>query len=153
MLSNTSLPWGSVNCFCHVNFCSEQEWASWSFWWKRQWLNACFIRLVLSAAAKKAASASPEVAGDKGEAGEGEKEGVNGEVEGESNGKVKEGEGAACGSKLRACRRAGGGEASGAGKSLGQSSGTVSVFGVTPFCLTALFQCTDTWCRYVKNVS
>lgn len=87
-------------------------------------LNVCFICLVLSAAAKKAASASPEVAGVKGEAEEGEKEGVNGEVEGESNGKVKEGQGAACGSKLRACRRAGGGEASGAGKGLGQSSGT-----------------------------
>lgn len=73
-------------------------------------------------------------------------------MEGESNGKVKEGEGAACGSKLRACRRAGGGEASGAGESLGQSSGTVCVFGVTPCCLTTLFQCPDTWCRYVENM-
>lgn len=71
-----------------------------------------------SAAAKKAASSSAEVSGDKGEGEEGEKEGVNGELEGESNGKVKEGEGAACGSKLRTCRRTGAGEASGAGKRL-----------------------------------
>lgn len=83
----------------------------------------CFIPIyvicpALSAAAKKAASSSAEVSGDKGEGEEGEKEGVNGEVEGESNGKVKEGEGAACGSKLRTCRRTGAGEASGAGKRL-----------------------------------
>lgn len=37
----------------------------------------------------------------------------------ESNGKVKEGEGVACGSKLRACRRAGASEASGPGTELG----------------------------------
>lgn len=83
----------------------------------------CFIPIyvtcpALSAAAKKAASSSSEVSGDMGEGEEGEKEGVNGEVEGESNGKVKEGEGAACGSKLRTCRRTGAGEASGAGKRL-----------------------------------
>lgn len=82
----------------------------------------CFIPIyvicpALSAAAKKAASSSAEVSGDKGDGEEGEKEGVNGEVEGESNGKVRE-EGAACGSKLRTCRRAGAGEASGAGKRL-----------------------------------
>lgn len=72
----------------------------------------CFV---LSAAAKKASS-HPEASGDKGEGGHGKKkEGVNGEVEEESNGKVKEGEGAACLSKLRACRRTGGGDSSGAG--------------------------------------
>lgn len=43
-------------------------------------------------------------------------------MEGESNGKVKEGEGAACGSKLRTCRRTGAGEASGAGRWLRWSS-------------------------------
>lgn len=79
----------------------------------------CSFCLVPSAAAKKAASASPGADSEKGEAEEGEKEGVNGEVDGESNGKVKEGDGAACGSKLRACRRAGGGEASGAGERMG----------------------------------
>lgn len=47
------------------------------------------------------------------------KEGINGEVDEESNGKVKEGEAAACGSKLRACRRAGTGEGSGAGTEMG----------------------------------
>ncbi len=73
----------------------------------------CFV---FSAAAKKAASSHPEASGDKEEGGEGQKkEGVNGEVEEGSNGKVKEGEGVACGSKLRACRRAGGGEGSGTG--------------------------------------
>lgn len=71
---------------------------------------------ILSAAAKKASCPHPESSGDKGESGEGQKkEGLNGEVEEESNGKMKEGEGAACGSKLRACRRSGGGEGSGAG--------------------------------------
>lgn len=43
------------------------------------------------------------------------KEGLNGEVEEETNGKTKEGKGAACSSKLRACRRTGGGEGSSAG--------------------------------------
>lgn len=76
----------------------------------------CSFCLVLSAAAKKAASASSGADSEKSEAEEGEKEGVNGEVDGESNGKAKEGEAAACGSKLRACRKAGGGEGSGAGK-------------------------------------
>lgn len=80
----------------------------------------CYVCLAPSAAAKKAVSASPGADGEKGEAEKGEKEGVNGEVDGESNGKVKEGDGAACGSKLRACRRAGGGESSGAGKRLAQ---------------------------------
>lgn len=78
-----------------------------------------FSFLVISAAAKKAANASPVADSEKGEPEEGEKDGVNGEVEGESNGKVKEGEAAAaCGSKLRACRKAGSGEASNAGKRL-----------------------------------
>lgn len=75
----------------------------------------CFVR---SAAAKKAACPHPEASGNKGEDdGGANKEGINGEVDEESNGKAKEGEGAACGSKLRACRRAG--EASGAGMELG----------------------------------
>lgn len=69
----------------------------------------------LSAAAKKAAASQAEASGDKEEGGEGQKkEGINGEVEEESNGKVKEGQGSACGSKLRACRRAAG-EGSAAG--------------------------------------
>ncbi|KAJ0056164.1 hypothetical protein NL108_003453, partial [Boleophthalmus pectinirostris] len=70
-----------------------------------------------SAAAKKAsAGASGEEAGGS----EGQKkEGVNGEVEEESNGKTSEGCGKACGSKVRACRRAAsaGSEADGVGGS------------------------------------
>lgn len=69
----------------------------------------------LSAAAKKASSQA-EATGDKEEVGKAQKDGVNGEVE-ESNGKAKKGEGAACGSKLRACRRTGG-EGSGSGTQL-----------------------------------
>ena len=70
-----------------------------------------------SAAAKKAACPHPGASGEKGEGQE--KEGLNGEVEEERNGKVKEGEGATCGFKLRACRRTGGGESSNAGMELG----------------------------------
>lgn len=81
-----------------------------------------YLSFVISAAAKKASCSHPEASGDKGEDGEGQKEGVNGEAEEASNGKVKEGEGAACGSKLRACRRTGGGEGSGAGMELGVRS-------------------------------
>lgn len=67
----------------------------------------------ISAAAKKAACSHPEGLEGKDEGGEeSKKEGVNGEVEEESNGKVKESESASCGSKLRACRRTGGSEAS-----------------------------------------
>lgn len=40
-------------------------------------------------------------------------------MEEESNGKAKDGEGMACGSKLRACRRTGAGDASGPGTELG----------------------------------
>lgn len=41
---------------------------------------------------------------------------MNGELEEESNGKLKKGEGASCGSKLRTCRKSGGGgEGSGSG--------------------------------------
>lgn len=70
-------------------------------------------------AAKKAACSHPEASGEKREGEEGEKkDGVNGEVEEESNGKVKEGEAVPCGSKLRACRRGGAGEASGPGTEL-----------------------------------
>uniref|UniRef100_A0A3B5M3Q9 Protein phosphatase 1G n=1 Tax=Xiphophorus couchianus TaxID=32473 RepID=A0A3B5M3Q9_9TELE len=57
-------------------------------------------------------NANAEVSKDKGE--DPEKKGVNGEVnEEEGDGKVKEG--AACGSKLRACRRTGGSEGSAEG--------------------------------------
>ncbi len=78
----------------------------------------CFV---LSAAAKKASCSNPEASGDKGGE-EQKKEGLNGEVEEESNGKAKGGEGAACGSKLRACRRTGGGEGSSAGTEPGSRS-------------------------------
>ncbi|KAM8895403.1 protein phosphatase 1G isoform 2-T2 [Spinachia spinachia] len=69
-------------------------------------LNAVKHAAAISAAAKKA-SLQAEATGDKEDGGKAPKEGVNGEVE-ESNGKAKKGEGAACGSKLRACRRTGG---------------------------------------------
>ncbi|TKS69954.1 Protein phosphatase 1G [Collichthys lucidus] len=85
-------------------------------------LNAVKHAAAISAAAKKAACSHSEAAGDKGECGEGQKkDGVNGEVEEESNGKLKEGEGAACGSKLRACRRTGGGEGSSSAADCGGS--------------------------------
>ncbi|XP_022049238.1 protein phosphatase 1G isoform X1 [Acanthochromis polyacanthus] len=84
--------------------------------------NAVKHAAALSAAAKKASCSHPEALADKKEGGDGsKKEGLNGEVEEESNGKVKEGEGASCGSKLRACRRAGGGEGSGAAADCGGS--------------------------------
>lgn len=73
--------------------------------------------IVPSAAAKKASCPHPDASRDKDEGVEGQKkEGLNGELEEETNGKVKEGEGAACGSKLRACRRTG---------AEGSSAGTV----------------------------
>ncbi|XP_019935716.2 protein phosphatase 1G isoform X1 [Paralichthys olivaceus] len=76
----------------------------------------------LSAAAKKASCPQPEASGDKVVGGEGpKKEGLNGQLEEESNGKVKQGEGAACASKLRACRRTGAGEGSGAAADSGES--------------------------------
>lgn len=84
-------------------------------------LNAVKHAAALSAAAKKAASSQPEASADKGEGGKGQKDGVNGDVEEESNGKAKEAEGAACGSKLRACRRTGGGEGSGSAADCGGS--------------------------------
>lgn len=72
-----------------------------------------------SAAVKKEAGPQNESSGDKDEDGKApKKDGLNGEVEEGTNGKGKEGEGAACGSKLRACRRAGTGEGSTAGVSL-----------------------------------
>lgn len=78
-------------------------------------LHLCFVL----SAAKKAVCSHPEASENKGEGEEGEKkDGVNGEVEEESNGKVKEGEAVPCGSKLRACRRGGAGEASGPGTEL-----------------------------------
>ncbi|TNN56290.1 Protein phosphatase 1G [Liparis tanakae] len=70
-------------------------------------LNAVKHAAAISAAAKKAASSKPEVLEAKEEGGKGQEEGINGEVE-ESNGKGKKGQGAAAGSKLRACRRTGG---------------------------------------------
>ncbi|XP_075966114.1 protein phosphatase 1G [Anarhichas minor] len=70
-------------------------------------LNAVKHAAAISAAAKKASCAQPEASGDKEEGEKGQKEVINGEVE-ESNGKAKKVEGAACGSKLRACRRTGG---------------------------------------------
>lgn len=78
----------------------------------------CVSSLVFSAAAKKAACSHPEPSGDKGE---GEKEGINGEVEEEGNGKANEGEGDACGSKQRACRRTGESNSSGPGKELNKA--------------------------------
>ena len=69
----------------------------------------CFV---LSAAAKKASCPHPEALGE-GDAQN--KEGLNGQLEEESNRKVKQGEGAACVSKLRACRRTAAGDGSGAG--------------------------------------
>ncbi|XP_034382465.1 protein phosphatase 1G isoform X2 [Cyclopterus lumpus] len=83
-------------------------------------LNAVKHAAAISAAAKKASSSKPEVLEDKEEGGKEQKEGINGEVE-ESNGKGKKGEGAACGSKLRACRRTGG-EGSGPGDCGGSGS-------------------------------
>ncbi|KAM4597032.1 LOW QUALITY PROTEIN: protein phosphatase 1G [Fundulus diaphanus] len=71
-----------------------------------------------SGAAKKASSQNAEASKDKGGDAEAQKPGVNGEVEEESDEKVKEGEAAApCGSKQRACRRTGGGEGSGSAES------------------------------------
>ncbi|KAG7482293.1 hypothetical protein JOB18_018207 [Solea senegalensis] len=75
-----------------------------------------------STAAKKACCPHPEASGDKGESGEEKKKaGLNGELEEESNGKVKEGEGAACGSKLRACRQTGRSEDSSTAADCGES--------------------------------
>lgn len=71
-------------------------------------LHLCFVS---SAAAKKAASSHPESSGEKVL-----KEGVNGEVEEEPNGKAKDGQEVASGSKPRVCRRAEAGEASGPGE-------------------------------------
>ncbi|XP_061600761.1 protein phosphatase 1G [Cololabis saira] len=86
--------------------------------------NAVKHAAAISAAAKKVSTPHGEATGDK-EDGEGQKkEGLNGEVEEvvdsskkvkeevDSSKKVKEGEGVTGGSKLRACRRTGGGEAS-----------------------------------------
>lgn len=84
-------------------------------------LNAAKNSAAISAAAKKAASSSAEGSGGKEEGGKAQKkEGLNGEVEEESNGKAKEGDGAACGSKLRACRRAAGAACGGSGSSNGE---------------------------------
>ncbi|XP_039867814.1 protein phosphatase 1G [Simochromis diagramma] len=85
--------------------------------------NAIKHAAAMSVSAKKGSSSQPESSGDKGDGlEEKKKEGLNGEVE-ESNEETKEGEGAACGSKLRACRRRGGGEGSGSADS-GADSGS-----------------------------
>ncbi|XP_037553418.1 protein phosphatase 1G [Nematolebias whitei] len=72
-------------------------------------LKAAKHTAAISGAAKKASCSDAGASGDKGEDAEGQKkEGVNGEVdEKESNEKVKEGQGATCESKLRACRKTG----------------------------------------------
>ncbi|XP_063738034.1 protein phosphatase 1G isoform X2 [Eleginops maclovinus] len=82
-------------------------------------LNAVKHAAAISAAAKKAASSNPEASGSKGEAGKGKEGGVNGEVEEESNGKAKKAGGAACGSKLRECRRTGAADCGGSGSANG----------------------------------
>uniref|UniRef100_A0A1A7WSJ9 Protein phosphatase 1G n=2 Tax=Iconisemion striatum TaxID=60296 RepID=A0A1A7WSJ9_9TELE len=86
-------------------------------------LNAIKNLAALGGATKKASCSKAEASGEKGDDAEGQKkEEVNGEVGEEgSNGKAKEGAGAACGSKLRACRRAAG-SSSGGGES-GSSNG------------------------------
>uniref|UniRef100_A0A1A8KQJ2 Protein phosphatase 1G n=1 Tax=Nothobranchius kuhntae TaxID=321403 RepID=A0A1A8KQJ2_NOTKU len=90
-------------------------------------LNAIKNLAAHGGAAKKAPCSKAENSGEKGEdAGGQKKEEVNGDVGEEgSNGKVKEGAGASCGSKLRACRRATGGEgsSSGEGGESGSSNG------------------------------
>ncbi|XP_015241975.1 PREDICTED: protein phosphatase 1G [Cyprinodon variegatus] len=68
-----------------------------------------------SGVGKKASPQNADVSKDK-EDSEPQKKGVNGEVEEESDGKGKDGA-AGCGSKLRACRRTGGGAGSGSVKS------------------------------------
>ncbi|KAM7015067.1 protein phosphatase 1G [Tautogolabrus adspersus] len=84
-------------------------------------LHAVKHAAAISAAAKKASSSAAEGSGDKDEVGKAQKkEGLNGEVEEESNGKGKEGGGAACGSKLRACRRAGAAAGGGSGSPNGE---------------------------------
>lgn len=66
---------------------------------------------VSSAAAKKVASSHSESSGEKGL-----KEGINGEMEEETNGKAKEGQEVASGSKSRVCQRQEASEASGQGE-------------------------------------
>ncbi|XP_017274109.1 protein phosphatase 1G isoform X2 [Kryptolebias marmoratus] len=88
--------------------------------------NAVKHAVAISEAAKKASCSEAGASGDKGEdAEEKKKEGVNGEVDvEESKEKVKEGQGAACGSKLRACRKTGGeGSSSADGGESGSSNG------------------------------
>lgn len=80
-------------------------------------LNAANHAAAISATTKKACCPNTKASGEEAGGSDGEKkEGLNGEVDDESNGKVNQGEAAACGSKLRACRRAasGGSEADGA---------------------------------------
>ncbi|XP_071371527.1 protein phosphatase 1G-like isoform X2 [Centroberyx affinis] len=86
--------------------------------------NAVKHAAAVSAAAKKAACPHTGATGEKGEEGGGteKKEGLNGEVEEETNGKAKAGEGGAGGSKLRACRRTGGGGGGGSDGSSVSSS-------------------------------
>ncbi|KAM3838121.1 protein phosphatase 1G-like, partial [Diretmus argenteus] len=88
--------------------------------------NAVMQHAATASVAAKASCPHAGALGDTGEGGEkGEKtEGLNGEVEEESNGKAKErGEGGAGGSKLRACRRTGGGGDGSGGSSSGADCG------------------------------
>lgn len=71
----------------------------------------CFLCFGSSAATKKAASPHSESSGEKGL-----KEGINGEMEEETNGKAKEGQEVASGSKKRVCQRQEANEASGQGE-------------------------------------
>lgn len=97
--------------------------------------NAVKHAAAISAAAKKVSCPHPDATGEDGGKGQKKEEGLNGEMEEEeSNGKVKEGEGAACGSKLRACRRTGGTESGDAAR----ESGTTTTPLLHPSCHPSL---------------
>lgn len=84
--------------------------------------NCNAVKHAVSAAVKKACSSNTGASGEKaGGSDVPEKEGVNGEVEEESNGKVTEG--ASCGSKVRACRRAASAASAASEKGGGSSNG------------------------------
>lgn len=86
-------------------YCVKPAFPTWDL------LGFIYLCFVSSAAAKKAASSHPESSGEKVL-----KEDVNGEVEEEPNGKAKDGQEVASGSKPRVCRRAEASEASGPGE-------------------------------------
>lgn len=87
--------------------------------------NAIKHAAAISAAAKKVSCPHPDATGEDAGEGQRKEEGLNGEMEEEeSNGKVKGGDGAACGSKMRACRRTGGAESTdAAARASGSSNG------------------------------